>query len=115
MKPATVDRLAPEKTEHLMAKGLDALRHASHLSHEARLLKSVAADAIEDGVHAVKRTAKTVRQDALDLRDDVAYRVKREPMNAVAIAFAAGAFAGLLLAAFLPKRPNGRGAPETGR
>ncbi|MFI5178399.1 MAG: hypothetical protein ACHQO8_07550 [Vicinamibacterales bacterium] len=117
MTPTTLDQPTPAAPERLAGslkdKGLDALRHASHLSHEAQLLKSVAADAIEDGVHAVKRTAKTLQRDALDLRDDLTYRVKREPMKAMAIAFATGALAGLIVAVLLPKRPRGN-ARETG-
>ena len=111
MTPTTLDRPAPAEAERFIDRGLDALRQvshqASHLSHEARLLKSAATEAIDDGVHTVKRTAKTLRQDALDLRDDVTYRVKREPMKAMAIVFAAGTLAGFLLAVLRPKRTNG--------
>ena len=113
MKHTTIDRPAPAESERLIDKGLDALRQVSHLSDEARRLKSVAADAIEDGVHTVKRTAKTLRQDALDVRDEVTYRVKREPMKALAVAFAVGTLAGLLLAALRPKRTRDHGRRET--
>ena len=94
------DRPAPAESERLIDRGLDALRQVSDLSDEARRLKSVAADVIEDGVHTVKRTAKTLRQDAVDVRDEVTYRVKREPIKALAVAFAVGTLAGLLLGAF---------------
>ena len=106
MKHTTIDRPAPAESERLINKGLDALRQVSDLSDEARRLKSVAADAIGDGVHTVKRTAKTLRQDAVDVPDEVTYRVKREPTKALAVAFAVGTLAGLLLGAFRPR--NGR-------
>lgn len=112
MTPTTLDRPVSAEAERLIDKGLDALRQVSHLSKEARLLKSAAADAIEDGVHTVRRTAKTLRQDALDLRNELTYRVKRQPMTAVAIAFAAGTLAGVLFAACRPKRARGQGVRE---
>ena len=113
MTPTTFDRPAPSEAERLIDKGLDALRQVSQLSDEARRLKSVAAETIEDGVHTVKRTAKTLRHDALDFRDEVTYRVKRDPMKALAVAFAVGTLAGLVLAAFRPKRTRDHGGRET--
>lgn len=81
----------------LSGRAADALRHAAHLSHEARLLKTVAADAVEDAVHSAKRTIKQARQGALDARDELTYRVKREPLKAAALMFAAGAVVGAVL------------------
>jgi hypothetical protein len=40
-------------------KAVDAVRHTAHVSHEARLLKTIAADAVDDGVYAAKRVIKT--------------------------------------------------------
>ena len=74
----------------------DAMRDAAHLSREAQTLKTLATDAIEDGLHTVRRTVKKARQRALDTRDDVGYRIKRQPLGAVAVAFGAGALFGLL-------------------
>jgi hypothetical protein len=78
-------------------RAVDALRQAAHFSHEARLLKTLATDAVEDGLHAAERTIKRARQTALDARDDVTYRVKREPLKALARAFGAGAMFGLIV------------------
>src|SRR6185312_634506 len=38
---------------------VDAARRVAHLSHEARLVKSLATDAVEDAVHATNQTIKT--------------------------------------------------------
>jgi ElaB/YqjD/DUF883 family membrane-anchored ribosome-binding protein len=72
---------------------VDAARSAAHLSHEARLLKSVAEDAIEDGIHAAKRGVKQVQrrvEDLADLKDDAIRAVKRQPVAAVAASFGVG-------------------------
>lgn len=61
-------------------------------------LKSLAADAVEDGVHSARRTLKTVARrvrDVADVRDEVVHRIKREPIKAIGIAVAAGAVVGL--------------------
>jgi ElaB/YqjD/DUF883 family membrane-anchored ribosome-binding protein len=79
---------------------IDACRHAAHVSHEARLLKSLAADAVDDGVHAAKRAMKSVRhgvEELGDLRDEAAHRVKRQPLWAVGIALGIGLVSGFAL------------------
>lgn len=76
---------------------VDAARHAAHFSHEARLAKSIAQDAIEDGVHAAKRALKRVRRgvDRLeDVKDETARYVKRQPFKAVGVAAAVGLLVG---------------------
>ena len=60
-------------------RAADTVRQAAHFAHEVRLLKTLAADAAEDGVRAARRTIKQARQAALDARDELTYRVKREP------------------------------------
>jgi hypothetical protein len=74
----------------LREKAADAVRTASHLSHEARLLKTMASDAIEDGVHAARRAATVARRDLQELQEDAIYRIKRSPLASVGVAFAAG-------------------------
>lgn len=72
---------------------VDAARHAAHFSHEARLVKSMAEDAIEDGVHAAKRAMKRARRGVerlADLKDETALCVKRQPFRAVGTALGAG-------------------------
>jgi ElaB/YqjD/DUF883 family membrane-anchored ribosome-binding protein len=58
-----------------------------------------ATDAVEDGVRAARRAFKTAQrslQNAADLRDEAAYRVKREPLKAVGFAFGAGLLMGVV-------------------
>jgi hypothetical protein len=72
MTSATID--TPETDTHAGAciRSFEACRQASHLSHEARMLKSAAADAVEDGVY------------------EVVHRVKRQPLRSLGIALGAG-------------------------
>ena len=66
-------------------RAIDAARQVAHLSHEAQLLGSLAADAVEDGVHAAKRAIKSVERGVEklgDRKDELAYRVKRHPLTA---------------------------------
>jgi ElaB/YqjD/DUF883 family membrane-anchored ribosome-binding protein len=86
VNPSVVDRVA------------DAARTAAHLSHEARLLKSVAEDTIEDGVHAARRAMKAVQRRVDDIKDDAIHGVKRQPLVAVGAAFGIGLAAGTLVA-----------------
>ena len=75
-----------------------ACREAVHISHEARLLKSVAEDAIEDSVYAAKRAIKSVKrrvEDLGDLKDEAVRRVKRQPLQALAAVFGVGITLGL--------------------
>ena len=79
-------------------RAIDACRQAAHLSHEARLLKSLATDAIDDGVHAAKRAIKSVRrsvEELGDLKEEAAHRVKRQPLKAVGVALGVGLVLGL--------------------
>jgi ElaB/YqjD/DUF883 family membrane-anchored ribosome-binding protein len=74
-------------------------RHVAHLGHEARLFQTLAADAIEDSAYAARRTIKRLKrraQDLLDTRDEMALRVKREPLKALGLAFGAGLLVGAL-------------------
>ena len=85
---STTDRLA------------DAVRYAAHFSHEAKLMKSMARDAGEEGVHAAKRAlrrAKRAVETLEDVRDEAAYYVKRQPFKAVAIAAGVGLLAGIVV------------------
>ena len=78
---------------------VEACHQAAHVSREARLLKSLAADTVEDGIHAAKRAMKSVRRRVAalgDLSDQTAHRVKRTPLTAVAIALGLGVVVGLV-------------------
>lgn len=72
---------------------VDAARRVAHLSHEARLIKSLTADAVDDAVHATNQAIKTAKrriQDLADRRYEVAHRIRQEPFKAIGIAFGAG-------------------------
>jgi ElaB/YqjD/DUF883 family membrane-anchored ribosome-binding protein len=77
---------------------IGAARQAAHMSHEARLLTSMATDAVEDGVHAAKRAFKSVQHrvgEFGDLKDEAIHCVKGRPLQAVGTAFGAGVALGL--------------------
>jgi ElaB/YqjD/DUF883 family membrane-anchored ribosome-binding protein len=77
---------------------VDAVGRAAHLTHEARLLKTRAADAVEDGVHAATRAVTRGARAVEDLRDEAAYRVKKAPLASLALAAGAGMILGILFA-----------------
>jgi len=98
MIPATVDASDVESGSSVRDRRIDAVRHVAHASHEAKLFKSLAADAVEDGVHAARRAIKSVKrgvEDLGDLKDEAAYRVKRQPLKAVGIAVGVGLVFGM--------------------
>ena len=76
-------------------------RDTTHLSHEMRRLKSLAQDAIGDGIYTTKRAMKAARRRVEQLRDvkeAAIYRVKRQPVQAVGAAFGIGVAFGLIAA-----------------
>lgn len=78
---------------------LDATRHAAHISHEARLVKSLARDAFEEGAHVATRAVKSVQRDVErleDMKDEGVHYVKRQPLKAVAMAAGVGLMVGLV-------------------
>ncbi len=77
-------------------RATEAVKQAAHLAHEARLLKSLAEDAVEDGVYAARRAAKRAQRGLADLRDEAVYRVKREPIKAMSVVLAVGVLAGVV-------------------
>lgn len=101
MTSATLDTPLEDARTSVRDRAVDALRHAANVSHEARLLKSLATDAVDDGVDAAKRAFKAAKrgiQTAADLRDEAACRMKREPLKAVGLAFGAGMLMGMVVA-----------------
>ena len=60
MTPATIDAPKVETEPSIRERAVDAARQVARVSREAQLLKSLAADAVEDGVHAAKRTIKCI-------------------------------------------------------
>ena len=91
----------PERAD-ARARTVDTVRRLAHGAHEARLVKSLAADALDDAVHALKQTIKSVKrrvQDLADLRYELAHEVRREPFKAVGLAFGTGILFGAVTAA----------------
>lgn len=86
-------------------KAADAVRQVTHLSHEAKLMKSLVEDAVEDGAHAVKRAMKSARRRAEDAKDTVTYEIRRRPLRAVGTALGFGVVLGIA-ATFLARRSH---------
>jgi ElaB/YqjD/DUF883 family membrane-anchored ribosome-binding protein len=98
MTSATVDTSHVQIEPHVRDLVIDTARHVAHASHEAQLLKSLAADAVEDGVHMAKRVIKAVTrgvEELGDLKFEAAYRVRRQPLKAVGIAVGVGLLFGM--------------------
>jgi ElaB/YqjD/DUF883 family membrane-anchored ribosome-binding protein len=81
---------------------VDAVQHAAHVSHEARLVKSLAYDAIEDGAHKAKRAVDKSVQRGIekleDIKDESVHYVKHEPLKAMAMAAGVGLMVGMATA-----------------
>jgi ElaB/YqjD/DUF883 family membrane-anchored ribosome-binding protein len=75
----------------------DVVGRAAHVAHEARVLKTKAADAVEDGVHAARRAVTRGAREFEEFRETAAYRIKKAPFLAVTVAAGAGLLIGVLL------------------
>jgi ElaB/YqjD/DUF883 family membrane-anchored ribosome-binding protein len=105
---SVADVQTPEsKKPNVADRIVDAVQHAAHLSHEARLVKSLAYDAIEDGAHEAKRAVKKSVQRGIerleDIKDEGVHYVKRQPLKAIAMAAAVGLMVGVA-AAWITRR-----------
>jgi ElaB/YqjD/DUF883 family membrane-anchored ribosome-binding protein len=108
---AAAETPAAEPKARIPDRVADTLRRVAHASHEARLFKSVAQDAIEDGAYAARRALKTARRrvDELgDVKNEVIHRVRRQPVQAIGIAFAAGIVAGAVVGWIAHPAPRSR-------
>jgi ElaB/YqjD/DUF883 family membrane-anchored ribosome-binding protein len=94
----------------------DAAQHAPHLSHEARLAKSIVKDAVEDGIHAARRALKSARRSVEqleDYKDDAVHYVKRRPVKSAVIAATSGLAIGLVFGWVVGRRRrNARSVSE---
>jgi ElaB/YqjD/DUF883 family membrane-anchored ribosome-binding protein len=107
MAPATVETPELEQKPTVGDRVVDACRQAAHLSREARLLKSVAKNAVEDGVYAAKRAIESIQrrvEHVEDLRDEAIHRVKRQPLRAVGAVFGVGLALGFAVG-WIARRP----------
>lgn len=76
----------------------DALREASKI-------RSVVSDAVKDGVRTANQQLRRGRYAAEDMFEETKHTIKQKPVEAVAIAFAAGLLVGSILAcALMPRR-----------
>ena len=113
MASATADLAVPVAEPTLRERVGDTARRVAHMSHEARMLKSIATDAVEDGVYNARRAMKSARRDFDDARDAAAHRIKQQPLKTVGAAFGIGLFVGAVAAslAWFAVRPARRTQP----
>ncbi len=83
MMPTTADRV------------VNAVKRTAHASHEARLFKSLAQDAIEGGIHDAKRGIRRRIRQCEDMRDEAALRIRRRPLQSVGGVFGVGLALGI--------------------
>ena len=110
MTSATVETSEAPSHASIRDRVVDACRQAAHRSHEARLLKSLATDAAEDGVHTAKRAITSLKrrvEELADFKDEAVHRVKRPPLRAVGIALGVGLVLGLAVG-WTVRRPGRR-------
>jgi ElaB/YqjD/DUF883 family membrane-anchored ribosome-binding protein len=116
MNSATVESPTPESPTSVRDRVLDAARHAAHVSHEAKLLKSIATDAVEDGIHAAKRAFRNVKRSVErveDFKDEAAHSIKRQPLKSIAIAAGVGLAVGALVGWYARVGRSGRAGEST--
>jgi ElaB/YqjD/DUF883 family membrane-anchored ribosome-binding protein len=65
---------------------------------EVSKIKSIVADAVEDGVRSARQAIKHGRNAAQDAIEEAQHTVKQRPLQALGIMFAAGVLAGGFLA-----------------
>ena len=66
---------------------------------EVSRLKSVVADAVDEGVQSALRAAKQGRDTATDALHDARYAIKRNPLQAAGILLAVGVLLGSVITA----------------
>jgi ElaB/YqjD/DUF883 family membrane-anchored ribosome-binding protein len=82
--------MAVEILEKQQATIDDVLREVSRI-------KSVVTDAVDDGVQSALKAVKQGRDAAGDAIHDARYAIKRNPLQAVGIVFAAGVMIGSVI------------------
>lgn len=78
----------------------DAGRRVAHMSDEVERLKATATDAVDVGIDAAKKVARSVRNhvpELDDVKDEAAHRIKHDPFAAVGVALGVGLLLGLTL------------------
>jgi hypothetical protein len=92
--------------ERIMSQTLveETAGHIAESARQASCATNAVADAIEDGVQAVKRAAKQGGDVAEELLDDTTERLQRHPLLTVAATFAVGITAGALIGWMMKRR-----------
>ena len=70
---------------------------AEDVLHEFRKLRSDVREAVEEGIRAANRAIRHGRHAAEDAVEEAKHTLKRKPIQAVGIAFAAGVLAGCFM------------------
>ena len=81
-----------------MAEILEKPATIDEVLREVSRIKSVVTDAVDDGVRSALRSAKQGRALAEDTMHDARYAIKRKPLQAAGIVFAAGVVIGSVIA-----------------
>jgi ElaB/YqjD/DUF883 family membrane-anchored ribosome-binding protein len=89
--------MAQSVLEQVSEKAAEAAQKASRAA-------SAVADAVEDGLASARHTAKQGGYAAAEFLDDAKKRVKRNPIEIVVAAFAAGIAAGTLFRWMIKRR-----------
>ena len=99
MATAAVDSPGTDAEPTLRERVVDTARRMAHMSHEARMLTSIAGDAVDERAYRARRAVRQARRGLDDARDDLTHRIKQEPMKAAGIAFGAGLCVGVVTGA----------------
>lgn len=81
-----------------------AEEHIVDPMHKVSRATTAVAEAIEDGIHAVRRVGKTSSDMAEEFIDDAKERVKRHPTGTIVAALAVGVAIGGLLDALIRRK-----------
>lgn len=92
-----VQTMEAQPKNGLMGKSVQLAETVAKAGYQVEKLKTKATHAIEDGTVEAKRLIKRGRYAAEDLRDETAYRIKRDPFRSVAITLAVGIGIGSLI------------------
>ena len=85
---------AGDRMSGVRQRVVSALQGA-HVAHEAKLLKTLAADTVEDTAYQARRAARSARRHVEDIQENVAHRVRRHPIAGVGLALGAGLLLGV--------------------
>jgi ElaB/YqjD/DUF883 family membrane-anchored ribosome-binding protein len=91
-------------TSTVLKKTGEAVSGLAGIGYEAAKLKVAAEHAVEDGKLAAQRLAKQGYRKMEDVVDETQYRIKRNPLESVGIAFGIGAILGCMIGYTLSRR-----------